>query len=223
MHLNFADMLFSEMLIPLKSSDYKSTYVETLGALSGTFLGTFLAVLGTHYSQRMHDEKSKQNETIESATIVYNDFSFAISESKTNFVNAENMQSGSMSETDSSYVYYIRLKKSYNVRIDKEWIHTVAKLCHVMEDAEIKLIYSVYGDLESIIDSFKKQLDGIEIQNVFCGFMRKHFEFDDFKKEVVIKDGDFILKAKYYNLLKKLKKLSKISDDVDKLLNDFLF
>ncbi len=220
LRLDFANKLFSEVLISLKSSDYKSTYVETLGALSGTFLGTFLAVLGAHYSQRIQDEKSKQKETIESATIVYNDFSFAISESKTNFVNAEKKQSATVSGIGISYDYYTRLQKSYNVRIDKEWIHTVAKLCHVMEDAEIKLIYSVYGNLESIIDSLNKQSDGARIHIVFSEFMEEFFEVDESKKELVVKDGDFVLKAKYSNLLKKLKELSNISDDVDKLLNE---
>ena len=220
LRLDFANKLFSEVLISLKSSDYKSTYVETLGALSGTFLGTFLAVLGAHYSQRIQDEKSKQKETIESATIVYNDFSFAISESKTNFVNAEKKQSATMSGIGISYDYYTRLQKSYNVRIDKEWIHTVAKLCHVMENAEIKLIYSVYGNLESIIDSLNKQLEGFEIHNVFFAFMQEFFEFDNSQKEFVVKDGDLVLKTKYDNLLKKLKELSNISDDVDRLLNE---
>lgn len=220
LRVDFADNLLSKILVPLKSSEYKSTYVETLGALSGAFLGAFLGVLGAHYSQLKHEEKSKQKEIKESATIVYYDFNFAIDESKVNFCKAEEKHNRSIFGIKNPYSYYTQLQKSYNVRIDKDWIHNVAKLCHVMEDAEIKLIYSIYGDLESISDSFNKNLKGIEIHRVFYSFMKKYFEVDQLTGKLLIKNGDFVLKVKYSNLLKKLKELSDISDNVDRLLNE---
>lgn len=217
---DLADKLFSEMLVPLKSSEYKSTYVETLGALSGAFLGAFLGVLGAHYSQLKHEEKDKQKEIKESATIVYYDFSFAIDETKANFNKAMETRIGSLPERSYHYPYYTQLQKFYNVRIDKDWIHNVAKLCHAMEDIEIKFIYSIYGDLETIFDSLNKKLDDDEIHNVFCKIMIKYFVFDSSKGEFISKNNDYMLNTEYSNILKKLKKLGDISNNVDSLLNE---
>ena len=204
LRFDFADKLFSNILIPLKSSDYKSSYVETLGALSGTFLGTFLAVLGAIYTQKKFDNDSKRKETKESATIVYYDFSFAIDETKSNYINAMIMQCSS--KEGAPYEWYTKLQKAYNVRIDKEWIHNVAKLCHVLKTTDIKLIYSIYGDLESLIDSLRKPLEGEEIHIVFSAFMLKYFKLDS-------SSGKFMLKKEYSDILNKLKELSNISNN----------
>lgn len=212
LRLDFVNKMFSEVLSPLRSVDYKSSYIETLGALSGTFLGTFLAILGALYSQKRIDNKAKRKETKECATIVYYDFCFAIYETKSNYLNATLMQSCSNSETSSSYEWYIQLQKAYNVRIDKNWIHNVAKLCHVMNTTDIKLIYSIYGDLESITDSFDKHLKGEEIHAVFSVFIFKYFKLDN-------SSGKFILKQEYSDMLNKLKNLSNISDNDDILFS----
>lgn len=66
----------SWFLSPL--GEYGSSYVETLGAI----LGTFLAVTGALWTQRKIDEVQDRKELRESALIVYYDFEFVFNDVK---------------------------------------------------------------------------------------------------------------------------------------------
>lgn len=56
MNFEYLARIVSIFLLPLKKDGYKSSYVETMGAL----LGTFLAVSGALWTQRRIDSKKEK-------------------------------------------------------------------------------------------------------------------------------------------------------------------
>ena len=107
--------LFSWFLQPLGDSDYKSSYIETFGAI----LGTFLAVAGALWTQRKIDEAAAQKEVKESALIVYYDFEFAFNDIIT-FVNAYLASQKKITNVIEAFDDYRKYKKRQCIYIDDD-------------------------------------------------------------------------------------------------------
>lgn len=148
----FIRRLFSWFLYPLNNSGYKSSYIETFGAI----LGTFLAVSGSLWAQRKIDKMSFEKEFRESALVVYYDFYFAFEDIK-KFLDEYFLQKGGITDK-LDFEIYRKIKKRYKIYIDDNWIHNVAKLSSKLSDGEIELIYKLYGDLSTIKRSFNSTL-----------------------------------------------------------------
>ena len=76
LRIEFVYKAVSWFISPL--GEYGSSYIETLGAI----LGTFLAITGALWTQRKIDEVQDKKELRESALIVYYDFEFVFNDVK---------------------------------------------------------------------------------------------------------------------------------------------
>ena len=71
--INFFNNATSWFLKALKFEGYKSSYLETVGAL----LGTFFAITGALWTQRKEERRKEKQVLREVATVIYYDFEFA--------------------------------------------------------------------------------------------------------------------------------------------------
>ncbi len=202
---------FSWFLQPLGDSGYKSSYVETCGAI----LGTFLAVAGALWTQKKIDEGTEKKELEESALIVYYDFKFAFNDIIA-FMNSYLFMQGKITNVIDDFEKYKKHKEKYKIYIDDDWIHNVAKLSSVLSNDEIQMIYKLYGDLSTIKKVFNTSINEVsedEDKSVYTIMFNTICSFDELKystyKEVVLKDN-------IKSIMERLKKIGNISD-IDKL------
>lgn len=152
--------IISNMLCPLKLEGYKSSYIEMVGAI----LGTFLAVTGALWTQKQAEEKEERRIIKETATIVYYDFKFAFDD----LFKFENAYACIQPGAENGYddlEYFIRYKKGIKIYIDSGWISNVAKLCNILSAEELKQIYTIYGSLETIKIVFAKKDEDIDCKS----------------------------------------------------------
>lgn len=146
------------ILFALKEEGYKSSYIETIGAI----FGTFFAITGALWTQRKIDLKNENRIIKEAAVIVYYDFKFAFDD----LFRFEYAYACIKPETDNEYddlEYFLKYKKDIKICIDPNWICNVAKLCDVLTSEELKLIYKIYGNFETIKCVFEKADKEIDI------------------------------------------------------------
>lgn len=156
LRIPFVRDLLSWFLQPLKDSGYKSSYIETFGAI----LGTFLAVAGTLWTQRKIDEASDKKEIKECALIVYYDFEFALKDLVA-IMQLYTYSQRTISNVLLDYEEFKKRQKRCRIYIDDDWIHNVARLSHVLASNEIQQIYTLYGDLCTIKTVFNSSADEI--------------------------------------------------------------
>lgn len=136
-------------LRPLKESEYKICYIETFGAI----LGTFLAIYGTLWTQRKIGERTAKKELRENALIIYYDFDFALKDiialMQTYFSSCSRY-----SDKLQDFQYFLACTQKYRMYLDSEWIRNVAKMSDVLSSKEMHEIYSLYGDLCTIGELF---------------------------------------------------------------------
>lgn len=149
----------SYFLQPLKTEGYKSSYIEMLGAL----LGTFLAISGALWTQRRDEIKREKQKIKETAVIIYYDFKFAFDD-LFKFENAYACISPGIENEYDDVKYFIKYKRNINIYLDSNWISNVAKLCNILSADEIKQIYKIYGDLETIKSIFNQKDEDIDIR-----------------------------------------------------------
>ena len=147
----------SNILDTLKTEGYKTTYIESLGAM----LGTFLAISSTLWTQRRENKRQKQNIIKEAAVIVYYDFKFVF-EDLFEFEKAYACIRPGVENEYDDLGYFLKYKSSIKIYIDSNWIANVAKLCNVLSADEIKQIYKIYGDLETIKEVFDRRDEDID-------------------------------------------------------------
>ncbi len=56
----------------------------------------------------------------------------------------------------------MKYKSTIKIYIDSNWIANVAKLCNVLSADEIKQIYKIYGDLETVKEVFDRRDEDID-------------------------------------------------------------
>ena len=147
---------FSWFLQPLKDSGYKSSYIETFGAI----LGTFLAVAGTLWTQRKIDEAADQKAVKESALIIYYDFEFAFKD-LVKLMRLYMNTSQIISNVLLDYRAFAKWRKRCRIYIDEDWIHNVARISHELSSQEVQKIYKLYGDLCTIRNAFNGAAEDI--------------------------------------------------------------
>lgn len=144
----------SWFLSPL--GEYGSSYVETLGAI----LGTFLAVTGALWTQRKIDEVQDRKELRESALIVYYDFEFVFNDVK-RFMSRYMIHQEVVCNTLENFELFKKIKDISHIYIyiDDNWIQNVAKLSYSLSGTEIQEIYKLYGDLNTIKRAFNSSIN----------------------------------------------------------------
>lgn len=167
--------LFSNFIKTLKIESYKSSYIETVGAL----IGTFLAITGALWTQRKEERRKAKQEIKEAATIIYYELKISLDdifslvskyevekEKKLTDLNNEikNLQKESIKEGNENYSREIREKTRevkniesnkkllspycyIEIYIHENWICNIAKLHTVLSNTELKQIYDIYGKI----------------------------------------------------------------------------
>lgn len=154
LRIEFVYKAISWFLSPL--GEYGSSYIETLGAI----LGTFLAVTGALWTQRKIDEVQDKKELRESALIVYYDFEFVFNDVK-RFMSRYMVHQEAVCNTLENFELFKKIKEISHIYIyiDDNWIQNVAKLSCSVPDAEIQRIYKLYGDLNTIKRAFNSSIN----------------------------------------------------------------
>ena len=193
--INFVNEIMSNFLTELNTSEYKSSYIESLGAL----LGTFFAVTAALLTQKFFDKSAEKKELKECATIIYYDFDFAIKQIIDSELSYKETQRRKESKIlDKDFNWYEELRKSFTLYIDEKWIRNVAKLSHSLSNDNIKTIYDIYGDLNSVILTLSKSLPEEDTHFVFASFINKHINYIpkgkiDNVKDCLNKDGKEVM------------------------------
>lgn len=154
LRIGWIHCIVSCFLSPL--GEYVSSYIETLGAI----LGTFLAITGALWTQRKIDEAQDKKELRESALIVYYDFKFAFSDI-IRFMNCYSTRQQKVCNTLEDFEQFKKIKEISHmyIYIDDNWIHNVAKLSCSLSSNEIQQIYKMYGDLCTIKRVFNSSIN----------------------------------------------------------------
>lgn len=149
MNFEYLARIVSIFLLPLKKDGYKSSYVETMGAL----LGTFLAVSGALWTQRRIDSKKEKEKVRERTLIIYYDFKFVFDDVKNLMSEYQYNASvkGNSFITSQDREFFKEYSKGLKVHIDQDWITHVASVSKLFTNEEIKKIYD--KPIESILDS----------------------------------------------------------------------
>lgn len=146
------DEMVTFFLDPLKTRGLESSYVETIGAL----LGTFLAITGALWTQRKIDSKNMKKENRTNLIVVYYDFKFAYGDLRRifgNMITEKNSDSGKTYEfeIDKTKVKERLAKQGVeNLFIDNDWIKNVASLNGLFDDDQLEQIFKMYGEIDTI-------------------------------------------------------------------------
>lgn len=207
LRIPFIRIIVSWFLQSLGDSGYKSSYIETFGAI----LGTFLAITGTLWTQRKIDEVTEKKELRESALIVYYDFNFAFNDIITfmqSYLNSQRKISNVIDDLEQ----YQKKKKKYRIYIDDDWIHNVAKLSHLLTSNEIQMIYKLYGDLNTIKKVFNSTENNISVDEEKSAYSIMFHEIccieTELKRPMYI---EVFLKDNIKSVMDKLKEIGHIS------------
>lgn len=169
MNFEYLARIVSIFLLPLKKDGYKSSYIETMGAL----LGTFLAVSGALWTQRRIDSKKEKEKVRERTLIIYYDFKFVFDDVKNLMSKYQYNASvkGNNFITSQDREFFKEYSKGLKVHIDQDWITHVASVSKLFTNEEIKKIYEIYGDFTTIKKIYDKPIESIldsEIDLAFC-------------------------------------------------------
>ena len=136
----------SEILSPLKCEGYKSSYVETLGAI----LGTFLAITGAIWTQKREGRKREKQLIKEAATIIYYDFKFAFQDI---FLLMQGYEDRELVNLGGNY--FDNTTVHVEIYLDDDWVRNVVKLQPVLTNDELKQIYELYGAFKMCVRHFE--------------------------------------------------------------------
>lgn len=159
MNFEYLARIVSIFLLPLKKDGYKSSYIETMGAL----LGTFLAVSGALWTQRRIDSKKEKEKVRERTLIIYYDFKLVFDDVKKLMSEYQYNASvkGNSFITSQDREFFKEYSKDFKVHIDQDWITHVASVSKLFTNEEIKKIYEIYGDFTTIKKIYDKPIESI--------------------------------------------------------------
>lgn len=154
----------SGILSSLKTEGYKSSYIETLGAI----LGTFLAITGALWTQKRFDKKAEEERKREHILIIYYDFYFV-------FQDIDRCMSSYMSERKKIENFladkelFRKCFSELEIYIHDEWIANVASIAKYFSHKDVKYIYEIYGELSTYkkILSKKEDIPDDELNTTF--------------------------------------------------------
>ena len=140
-----ADTYFSG----LGDSDYKSSFLESIGGM----LGTFLAITGALWTQHYFEQEQEHKEDIQNTTVIYYDFKFAFTEIKEKLEDCAKDHSAIPEQITPNLITGRDLHDkftSYRIQIDSKWINNVAKLPYNYSSDESSISISSF----SVISTF---------------------------------------------------------------------
>lgn len=126
---------------PLRFSEYKEAYISA----SGGMIGSFLAITGALWVERIVSKDNSEQEIEKNALILYYDIKLYYDEVSPLAIEMPRILGlSSKSEKEEKYVLY---KNRIGVHIHSEWIELVAGLKSILDEDELKKIYFFYGNV----------------------------------------------------------------------------
>lgn len=188
----------STLLKALETEGYRSTYIEMMGAL----LGTFLAISGALWTQRRISEKEEKNKVREKTLIIYYDFLFAVN----NICDFYDKVSVGMAPDD----FWNNIKaaiSSLEIQLYDEWMLNIVSISKYLKNEEVKEICKIYSELNKIkkmIPISVNDLTEAEVEKL-CEAMSKCVESE--RKESLKKK--YIANQEIVTVLNRLKIIGK--------------
>ena len=129
---------------------YIGGYVGGIGTLLAVYITTKQSSKIQQDSNQRHDAdiKNAHNEIIrENAVVIYYDLKFAF-EDFSKLAKVILFDTSNMIQTFKS-----NCKLISNTYLDSNWIHTVSKISSEFEEYQIRLLYDLYGTLNTLLKS----------------------------------------------------------------------
>lgn len=123
------------------NDEYKSTYIEMMGAL----LGALVAITGAIWTQKVLDKHKYKEQIVRDAHIVYSDFKCAsdcILELMKDMYPVVN--GNSLVEDEFIINYFHRIRKKYYICFEPDWKQLVVDLRYQLTMEEIQLAKKFY-------------------------------------------------------------------------------
>lgn len=136
----------------LQYSEYKSSFLESIGGM----LGTALAIIGALWTQHHFEQEEEHKIDIKNTTVVYYDFKFAFTEIRDRIEFCIKEHAGKPEQICPNSITgrdLHQLFTGYHILIDYKWINNVASLPNEFTSNEIEHIYYIYGLINSINQS----------------------------------------------------------------------
>lgn len=138
-------------LSAFKDNQYKNTYIGALGSI----IGTFLAITGVIWTQKLIEKNSADNESQKNALIMYYDYKFAlegiIEIMKVIYPLAK---SNTLPDDEQIISKFRNLKKKRRIYINPNWRQLVTSLQETLSSDEIIDAQLLYYKLNMISISF---------------------------------------------------------------------
>ena len=147
--------IFSMYLDGFRSVEYKIAYIETVGAL----LGTFLAITGALWTQSIADENARREEMKKNALIVYYDLSFA-SETILQIMKAiyPHIKTNYLPDDRRVIDIFRKEKRRHRIYISSNWRQIIGNLHSDITPREIRDIQIIYEKLSMICMSLNAEV-----------------------------------------------------------------
>ncbi len=140
-------LLVSNILSEFSFVEYKTAYINTVGAL----LGTFLAVSGALFTQQREHKKNDIVRKQKIAIAIKTELRFILN-SLLKFESAYACIKPGTKNNYDDLKYFIKYKKDIYIEIDTEWRNKIAEIYSVLSYNDIEQLYKIYMDL-SLIES----------------------------------------------------------------------
>ena len=198
-----------------KNDEYKRTYIETLGAI----LGTFLAITGVIWTQKLSDKHNKHIQNEKNALIMYYDFKFALDSILEIMTVVYPLIKNNVMPDDSQIIELFRkLKKKRRIYIEPNWRQLVTSLRDELSLDEIREAQSIYNRLSIISMSFNantSETSRKEDKNCYS-LMYNMIDIESVLKEPI--QYEFSIKSNITNLHKRIAEIAHVELSEDNSL-----
>ena len=158
-------------LAVFKISDYKNTYIGTLGTIYGAFLG----VTGAIWVQNIASKQTNKEKSKKIANVIYYDFQNAVEKIKEIVfeMNGEGVLLV-LPNDDHAIAQFRTLLSKKRIRIIPEWRQTVLSICEYFEPDELRqalVIYSMLFEIVSISNVSASKNDMIKLYSIMISML----------------------------------------------------
>lgn len=147
----FFYQLIKWLLSVFKDDQYKNTYISAVGSI----IGTFLAITGVIWTEKLLDKRKAEIQNKKNALIMYYDFHFALEGILEIMNEVYPLIKGTvMPDDDNIITTFRKLKKKRRIYINPDWRQLVTDLQDVLSPKNINEAQLLYYYLSMISISF---------------------------------------------------------------------